>query len=201
MPQSTGCKQKVLLMKRDDFKLLAQQGIVLDGATGTELIKRGMPAGVAPELWICENPQSIIDVHNSYIASGSQIVYAPTFGANRCKLAEFGLEARQEEIISKLCQLTVANAEAQGAYVFGDIAPTGRFIEPFGDMPFEEAVAVFREAAAIMAANGVAGFAVETMMDVQEARAALLGCREAAPELPVIVTMTFETSGTTLTVW
>ncbi|MBR7120721.1 MAG: homocysteine S-methyltransferase family protein [Lentisphaeria bacterium] len=186
-------------MNRDDFKkFCAGKFPVLDGATGTELIKRGMPAGVSPELWVCEHPESICDIHNAYIAAGSNIVYAPTFGGNRIKLAEFGLADRLFEIVSSLSRIAVENA-GNRALVFGDIAPAGRFVEPFGDLPFEEAVAVFREAAEAMIAGGVAGFVIETMMDLQEARAALIGVREAAPDMPVMVTMTFEASGCTLT--
>ena len=139
-------------MNRNDFKQLASRGILLDGATGTELIKRGMTAGVSPELWIYENPQAIFEVHNAYRKSGSDIVYAPTFGGNRCKMAEFGLDSRMDEIIGALMRMTKGNAG--DALVFGDIAPTGRFVEPFGDLKFEEAVAIFRELAAILAANG-----------------------------------------------
>ena len=186
-------------MTGNEFLHLAKRGLVLDGATGTQLAKLGMPSGVAPELWVYENPQSIINVHNAYIAAGSNIVYAPTFGGNSCKLEEFGLADRQEEIIGSLMRITKENGSKQGAFVFGDIAPTGRFIEPFGDMPFEEAVGVFRRLASILAANGADGFAIETMMDIQEARAALIGCKEAAPDLPCIVTMTFESSGRSLT--
>lgn len=184
-------------MTKAEFKTLAANGIILDGATGTELIKRGMPAGVSPELWVYEHPEAIFEVHNAYRSAGSDIVYAPTFGGNRCKLAEFGLESRQEEIIGGLMRMTKESAKEK--LVFGDIAPTGRFVEPFGDLPFDEAVEIFREFAQILAANGADGFVIETMMDIQEARAALLGCKEAAPQLPVMVTMTFEDSGKTLT--
>ncbi|MBE6356816.1 MAG: 5-methyltetrahydrofolate--homocysteine methyltransferase [Lentisphaerae bacterium] len=186
-------------MNRIDFQnFCSGRFAVLDGATGTELAKHGMPAGVSPELWVCEHPDAICDIHNAYIAAGSNILYAPTFGGNRCKLAEFGLADRLEEIVAFLVK-TAKNNAGNRALVFGDIAPTGRFVEPFGDLPFEDAVAIFRETAAVMAANGVDGFAIETMMDLQEARAALIGVREAAPNLPVIVTMTFEASGCTLT--
>lgn len=186
-------------MNKRDFQKLCSSGfLILDGATGTELVKRGMPAGVCPELWVMEHPDAICDIHNSYISAGSNIVYAPTFGGNRCKLAEFDLADRMAEIVSSLVKITKANA-GNRALVFGDIAPTGRFVEPFGDLPFEEAVAIFRETALIMANSGADGFAIETMMDLQEARAALIGIREAAPDLPVIVTMTFEDAGKTLT--
>ncbi|MBR7131540.1 MAG: homocysteine S-methyltransferase family protein [Lentisphaeria bacterium] len=177
---------------------LKKSFMILDGATGTELIKRGMPSGVCPELWVYEHPEAICDIHNAYIAAGSNIVYAPTFGGNRCKLAEFGLADRLGEIVTSLVKITKNNAGSR-ALVFGDIAPTGKFIEPSGELDFDEAVAIFREAAQAMKDGGADGFAIETMMDLQEARAALLGVREAAPDLPVIVTMTFESSRRTLT--
>ena len=186
-------------MTRSEFQRACAGGfLILDGATGTELIKRGMPAGVCPELWVSQNPQAICDIHNAYISAGSDIVYAPTFGGNRCKLAEFGLEKDLPQLVASLVRIAKENA-GNRALVFGDIAPTGRFVEPFGDLPFEEAVAIFKEAAEAMIDGGADGFAIETMMDLQEARAALLGVREAAPDMPVIVTMTFENSGRTLT--
>lgn len=186
-------------MTRSEFvRLCKEKFLILDGATGTELIKLGMPVGVSPELWVYEHPEAICSIHDAYISAGSNIVYAPTFGGNRCKLAEFGLENRLHEIVSSLVRTVRENA-GNRALVFGDIAPTGRFIEPFGDLSFEDAVAIFREAAQAMVDGGADGFAIETMMDLQEARAALLGVREAAPDLPVIVTMTFESSMRTLT--
>ena len=78
-------------MKRSEFRELASRKIIqLDGATGTELIKRGMPAGVCPELWVLEHPEAITDVQQAYVKAGSDIVYVPTFGGNPLKLAEFG---------------------------------------------------------------------------------------------------------------
>ncbi|MCI5779696.1 MAG: homocysteine S-methyltransferase family protein [Lentisphaeria bacterium] len=185
-------------MNRGEFRALAASRILLlDGATGTELAKRGMPAGVCPELWACEHPEAMRDIRRRYLAAGSDIVYAPTFGGNRCKFSEFGLADRVREIVSELA--AAAKADAPDALVFGDIAPTGKFVEPCGDLPFEEAVAVFRESAEALLDGGVDGFAIETMMDLQEARAALLAVREVAPDLPVLVTMTFESGGRSLT--
>ena len=185
-------------MTRSEFRHLAADRILLlDGATGTELAKLGMPAGVCPELWVAEHPETICAIHRAYIAAGSDIVYAPTFGGNRCKLAEFGLDGRLHELVCELVKITKANAP--DALVFGDISSTGKFVEPYGELPFDEAVAIFREAAQAMVAGGADGIAIETMMDLQEARAALLGVREAAPDLPVIVTMTFEPHGLSLT--
>ncbi|MBQ6471559.1 MAG: homocysteine S-methyltransferase family protein [Victivallales bacterium] len=169
--------------------------MVLDGATGTELAKRGMSAGVAPEAWVLEHPDAIQAIQQAYESAGSDIVYAPTFGGNRIKLAEYGLADRTREINRDLAR--ISRQGVRKALVFGDIAPTGRFIEPFGDLGFEEAVAVYREQAQALAEGGVDGFAVETMMDLQEARAALLGIRDVS-DLPVIVTMTYNPDGHTL---
>ena len=185
-------------MDRSEFRRLTERGVLmLDGATGTELAKRGMPPGVAPEAWVLEHPEVIRAVHDAYFAAGSDLVYAPTFGGNPLKLAEFGLADRTEEINSGLVHICRANAG--GKLVFGDVAPTGQLVEPYGELGFEECVNAYKRQIAALVAGGADGLAVETMMDVQEARAALIAAREVAPELPVIVTMTFEPGGRTLT--
>lgn len=183
-------------MNKKEFRELVESGLViLDGATGTELAKRGMPAGVCPEIWCIENPAAVKDLQDKYISAGSNIIYAPTFGGNRCKLDEFGLENRLHEINSTLAAMSKKNAGK--AYVFGDIAPTGRFVEPFGDMLFEDVVAIYREQMLALIDGGVDGFVIETMMDIQEARAALLAVKECC-DLPVMVSMTYEAGGRTL---
>lgn len=186
-------------MTRSEFKDLAARHILrLDGATGTELAKRGMPAGVCPEAWILDHPDAILDVQRSYAAAGSDIVYAPTFGANPLKLAEFGLEERTEELNRELAKLS-RRALPPDRYVFGDIAPTGKLIEPYGELAFEETVELYkRQIRALLASESLDGFAIETMMDLQEARAALIAVRELS-DLPTIVTLTFEPGGRTLT--
>ena len=168
----------------------------LDGATGTELAKQGMPPGVCPELWVSENPQAIIAVQTAYAAAGSDIVYAPTFGGNPAKLAEFGLADRTEELNRTLAEIS-RNA-LPGKLVFGDIAPTGAILEPAGTASFEETVNGYKRQIRGLLDGGVDGFAIETMMDLQEARAALIAVREMC-DLPAIVTLTFEPGGKTLT--
>ncbi len=185
-------------MTRTEFLNLCKRGIVcLDGATGTELAKAGLPTGVSPEGWIRENPAAITRLQQSYAAAGSNIVYAPTFGGNRLKLKEYGLDDQLVELNTALVNIS-RKAVGDKILVFGDIAPTGQFVEPIGNLPFEEAVAIFREQATVLLEAGVDGFAVETMMDLQEARAALIAIREIAPDIPVMVTMTFDESGRTL---
>ena len=187
-------------MNRHDFRQLTQSRLlILDGATGTELAKRGLPAGCCPEAWILEHPDAIIDLQNRYADAGSNIVYAPTFGVNRHKLANFGLENQVADMNRRLVRLS-REAVRGRALVFGDLAPTGLMVEPVaGGAPFESIVDIYKEQIAALLEAGVDGFAIETMLDIQEARAALIAVRELAPDLPALVTLTFEPDGRTLT--
>ncbi|MDD3117598.1 MAG: homocysteine S-methyltransferase family protein [Victivallales bacterium] len=184
-------------MTRQEFKrLVADKIVILDGATGTELAKRGMPAGVCPELWVTEHPEAIIAVQQEYCAAGADIVYVPSFGGNRCKLTEFGLADRLHELNRALALLS--RRAVGDRLAFGDLAPTGQFVFPIGELPFEEAVNIYKEQVRALLDGGVDGFVIETMMDLQEARAALLAVRESC-DLPVMVTMTFNEDGRSLT--
>lgn len=183
-------------MNKKEFRDFVSRGLViLDGATGTELVKRGMPGGVCPELWCLENPAAVKDLQDKYLSAGSNLIYTPTFGGNICKLEEFGLENRFYEINFTLASMSKRNAG--NALVFGDIAPTGRFVEPFGDLSFEDAVVIYKEQARALLDGGVDGFVIETMLDIQEARAALIAINEIC-DLPVMVSMTYEKDGRTL---
>ncbi|MEA4862156.1 MAG: homocysteine S-methyltransferase family protein [Victivallaceae bacterium] len=184
-------------MNKADFAALCREKIViLDGATGTEMVKRGLPPGMAPELFALDRPEALCSIHNAYFASESNIVYTPTFGSNRCKLAEFGAAERVREVNLKLARISRKNAGTR--LVFGDIGPTGEFLKPLGNLDFEELVDIFKEQVSALAEGGVDGFAIETQIDLQQARAALIACKESAAELPVIVTMTVDAGGHTL---
>ena len=186
-------------MDRCSFARMVRERVLrLDGATGTELAKQGMPPGVCPEKWVTENPQALCAVQGAYVNAGSNIVYACTFGANPFKLAEFGLEKNCREMNARLVGIS-REAVAGKALVFGDIAPTGQLVEPFGELAFEECVSAYKVQVQGLLDGGADGFAIETMMDLQECRAALIAVRELAPDHPVIVTMTFDESGRTLT--
>jgi 5-methyltetrahydrofolate--homocysteine methyltransferase len=176
--------------------ILAKNIVVLDGATGTELQKRGLPAGVSPEIWCLENPEVIRDVHASYQKAGSHIVYACTFGANRFKLRQYDIKQDVYEINRKLARLA-KEACGKNTLVAGDIGPTGLFIEPFGTLAFEEAVDAFKEQARGLIDGGCDLIVIETMIDIQEARAALLAVKELAG-IFTIVSMTYEKDGHTL---
>ncbi len=175
--------------------IMKKRPLILDGATGTELQKKGMPAGVCPELWCIENPQVISGVHRDYARTGSDVVYTCTFGANRYKLSQYG-EADVRSVNRRLA--AIAKAAVNGkALIAGDIGPTGHFIKPSGEVDFEEAVAAFKEQVEGLLEGGVDCFVIETMMDIQEARAALIAVKECC-DLFTMVTMTFERDGRTL---
>ncbi len=169
--------------------------IILDGATGTELQKRGMTAGVCPEIWCLKNPDIIRDVHAGYRDAGADIVYTATFGANRIKLSQYG----SYDVVEINRELTLLARRAVGADVLlaGDICSTGRFVRPFGDLDFEEAIDVYKEQVKGLLKGGVDLFVIETMMDIQETRAALIAIKELTDKF-TIVTMTYEENGRTL---
>lgn len=176
--------------------LLNKQVVVLDGATGTELQKKGLPAGACPEIWCLENPAVISEVHASYQKAGARVVYTCTFGANRFKLQQYGVKKDVYAVNRELARLA-KKACGKNALVAGDIGPTGLFIEPFGPLAFEEAVEAFKEQARGLIDGGCDLLVIETMIDIQEARAALLAVKELA-DIFTIASMTFEKDGHTL---
>ena len=184
-------------MNRTAFRdLVARRPVFLDGSTGVELLKLGLPAGACPEKWAADNPDAIQAIHRAYAEAGSDIILACTFGANRLKLADHGLADLTHDINREL--IRIGRAAVGDAMLFGDLSPTGRLVEPFGDLPFEEAVDIYREQAEALLAGGVDGFMIETMIDIQEARAALLAVRSLAPDHPILVSMTYDADGRTI---
>ena len=171
--------------------------LILDGATGTQLQKCGMTSGVCSEQWVLEHPATIQELQRDYIAAGSQIVYACTFGANRVKLEENGIFGQVRDYNMRLVALS-KEAAAGKAWVAGDIAPTGKFLAPMGDMTFEELVEIYTEQAAALEEAGVDLFVIETMMTLPEARAAVLAVKSVSRK-PVFVSFTCDEKGRTLT--
>ena len=185
-------------MTKEQFKQFIGDGpVFLDGATGSNLQKRGMPPGVCPELWITQHPEVLERLQREYADAGSQIVYAPTFSANRIKLKEFGLEDRVRELNRSLVEIS-RRAVGDRALVAGDLTMTGEQLAPIGRMDFEELIDVYKEQIGCLAKAGADLLVVETMMSLQESRAALIAAKETCPELPVMVTMTFEADGRSL---
>ncbi|MBQ7358778.1 MAG: homocysteine S-methyltransferase family protein [Lachnospiraceae bacterium] len=184
-------------MTKREFKELTQNRFVfLDGATGSNLMKAGMKPGVCPEQWILQHPEVLIQLQKEYVKAGTNILYAPTFGANRIKLQEYGLEDSLKEMIFKLVSLSQKAADGK-AFVAGDLTMTGRQLRPIGDLDFEDLITVYKEQITYMVQAGVDLLVVETMMSLQETRACVIAAKETC-DLPIIATLTFENNGRTL---
>lgn len=187
-------------MTRNEFINLTKEYIYLDGATGSNLVNAGMPSGVCPEKWILEHLDIMFQLQKEYVNAGTDILYAPTFTANRIKLAEYGLEDKQSEMIHELVAISKKAADCavkRKVYIAGDLTMTGQQLKPVGTMELEELISIYKEQILLLAEAGVDLLVVETMMSLAEARAALIAAKEVC-DLPVMVTMTFEENGRTL---
>lgn len=184
-------------MTKQEFREFYQNKLIyLDGATGSNLQKAGMPTGVCPEQWILEHPDAILELQRAFVEAGTNILYAPTFTANRIKLAEYGLAEHLIDMNTELVRLAKQAAGGK-ALVAGDITMTGRQLAPMGDMDFEQLIDVYKEQIRVLDQAGVDLLVVETMMSLQETRAALIAAKEVS-SLPVIASLTFESDNKTL---
>ncbi|SDA39325.1 5-methyltetrahydrofolate--homocysteine methyltransferase [Lachnospiraceae bacterium G11] len=184
-------------MTVNEFKRLAESRVLfLDGATGSNLIKAGMPVGVCTEEWILDHKDILIDLQKKYVEAGSDFLYSPTFSGNRVKFKEFGLYDRIEEIIETLVSLSHEASKGK-AFICGDLTMTGEQLKPMGNMDFEELIDIYKEQIKYMVAAGVDILVVETMMSLQETRAALIAAKETC-DLPIMATISIENDGRTL---
>jgi 5-methyltetrahydrofolate--homocysteine methyltransferase len=167
---------------------------------GTMLFEAGLTSGDSPERWNVERPDVIRGVHQAYRAAGSRILLTNTFGGNRFRLALHGLDTRVAELNEAAARLAAEAAHAPGgdAVVAGDIGPSGGILAPLGDLERDDAVEGFAEQAAALHAGGVDVFWIETVSALEEVEAVLEGVRQAAPRVPVVVTMSFDTHGHTM---
>ena len=163
---------------------------------GTVLQQRGLSPQGRPELLNLTEPELLDSVYKEYIAAGSQVIYANTFGANGLKLAKTGHSV--EEVVGAAIAVAKRAAAGTGTLVALDVGPLGELLEPMGTLSFERAYDLFREMAEAGAKAGADLIVVETMTDLYEAKAALLAAKEAA-HLPVFVTMSFDAGGRTFT--
>ncbi len=178
-------------MNINDFRDCIKHDIlIMDGAMGTMLQQAGLlKSGTAPELLNLTHPDVVENIHKRYIDAGSNIVETNTFGANRIKLKEFGLEKRVKEINFSAGR-NARKAAGDRAFVAGDIGPTGKFLKPIGDLEFDEAVEIFKEQVEPLLEANVDLFSIETMMDIKEIKAAMIAIREFT-DLPIMAMMTF----------
>ncbi|MBN1438585.1 MAG: homocysteine S-methyltransferase family protein [Anaerolineales bacterium] len=177
-------------------RLAGGETLLADGAMGTLLMARGLEPGSPPEAWNTAHPRRIAEVHRAYVDAGSQIILTNTFGGSRIKLAKAGLGERAEEI-NRAAAVIALEAAGGDAFVAGDIGPCGEMMEPLGALGFAEAVDNFARQARALAESGVDLLWVETMMDLEEARAAVAGAKQASG-LPVFCSMSFGAGGRTI---
>lgn len=184
-------------MTKKEFRqwIEEQKIVLLDGAAGSNLQHRGMPSGVCPEKWIADNREVMLKLQKEFVEAGSRILYAPTFTGNRIKLKEYGLNEEAGELHKKLAAIS---KEASGgkALVAGDMSMTGEQLVPVGNMEFEELVEIYKEQIRYLEAAGVDLLVVETMMSLQETRAAVIAAKEVS-SLPIMASLTFREDGRT----
>ena len=184
-------------MTRQEFLARAADHVLLlDGATGSNLRKVGMPVGISSEEWVLKNPEVLKELQRAYVEAGSEIVYAPTFGANRISLMNFGLEKQVTEMNRRLLAIS---KEAVGAcaLVAGDLTTTGKLLEPRGDLSYETLYQIYQEQIKALADAGADLLVAETMLSVDETVAAL-DAAQSVCDLPVMCTLSLEADGTAL---
>ena len=170
---------------------------IFDGAMGTMLQAGGLKAGACPELMNVEAPDVVKKIHRAYIEAGATIIETNTFGASSLKLAHYGLESRVRELNFAAVKVAKDAAQSQ-AKVAGSMGPTGKFIAPLGDLDFDDAYKIFYEQAQALADAGADFLIIETCIDIQEMRAALLAAKDAC-NLPIICQLSYSEDGRTVT--
>lgn len=178
-------------MTKQEFKELTRNIVLLDGATGSNLMAAGMPRGVCTELWVMEHKDLIQKLQSEYVKAGSKIIYAPTFGANRLNLKQHGLEDRIEELNQTLVGYTKEIA-GNGVYVAGDITTSGKFIND--EYTYDDAFNMYSEQIKILQNCGVDLIVAETMINIEETLAACDACASVS-DLPIMCTVTVEADG------
>lgn len=184
-------------MKKQEFIEKTSKGVVLlDGATGSNLRKAGMPVGISSEQWVLENPKVLQELQAAYVEAGSEIVYAPTFAANRISLRNFGMEDRVEELNARLVRISKDGVGGR-ALVAGDLTTTGQLMEPRGDMTYDRLYQAYREQIKALVDAGVDLLGAETMLGVDETVVAL-DAAQSVCDLPMMCTLTLEADGTAM---
>ena len=181
------------------YEALEKGILISDGAMGTMLQGKGLTDGGAPELWNVDNPNAIEEVLEEYAAAGANLITTNTFGGTRGRLQMHGLEDRLFELNKAGAEIArrVADRHPE-CFVMGDVGPSGELMEPMGTMTVDEAKALFADQIKALVAGGVDAILIETMSDLQEVEAAVKAAKEVAPELPVIVTFSFDTNMRTM---
>ncbi len=184
-------------MKKQEFDELTKTGVVLlDGATGSNLRKAGMPVGISSEQWVLENPQVLQELQRAYAEAGSRIVYAPTFAANRISLRNFDLQDHVADMNTRLVRISKDGVGGR-AFVAGDLTTTGQLLEPRGSLTYDDLYQAYREQIKALADAGADLLVAETMLSVDETVVAL-DAAQSVCDLPVMCTLSLEADGSAM---
>lgn len=185
-------------MTKETFAQQAAEGVILlDGATGSNLTKAGMPKGISTEMWTLEHADVLVGLQKEYLAAGSRIIYAPTFAANRISLSNFGYQDRVEELNTRLVELSKQAVGNGSGWIAGDITTTGKMMEPKGELTYTELYDAYAEQITALANAGVDLLVAETMLSVDET-CVVLDAAASVCDLPVMCTLTLEADGSAL---
>jgi 5-methyltetrahydrofolate--homocysteine methyltransferase len=169
-----------------------KQTLVLDGATGTNLQKRGLPVGTAPETWLFDNPVGIKQLYSDFVEAGSDIILTCTFGGNRTRLAHANLTEKIIEVNQTAVQLAKEVTRDKNVLVAGSLGPTGEMMQPFGSMSEDQVFEIYAEQAKILLASNVDLLVIETQFDLKEAQAAVRAVRSMDTEIALVCSFSYD---------
>ena len=172
-------------------RLQAGEILVSDGATGTNLQKRGLPSGVTAEQWVIEKPNQIERLYQDFIQAGSDIILTCTFGGSPIRLEHAGMTGKVGEVNRRAVELAHKVAEGTDVLIAGSIGPSGQMLKPLGLLEVEDAIASFAEQAKALEEGGVDFLVIETQFDIAEATAAIQGA-QSATSLPIVCSFSYD---------
>lgn len=172
-------------------RLKSGQILVLDGATGTNLQRRGLPIGMPSDVWVLDNPEAVMDLHHDFIAAGSDIFLTDTFGSSPIHLAHAGLGDRFDQTNRRAVEIACEAASGTDVLVAGSMGPLGEMLQPYGTIEEEQAEKSYAEQARVLAEAGVDLLVIETQYDLNEAKAAIRGARSVTG-LPMVCSFSYD---------
>ena len=172
-------------------RLKSGQILVLDGATGTNLQRRGLPIGMPSDVWVLDNPEAVMDLHHDFIAAGSDIFLTDTFGSSPIHLAHAGLADRFDQTNRRAVEIACEAASGTDVLVAGSMGPLGEMLQPYGTIEEEQAEKSYAEQARVLAEAGVDLLVIETQYDLNEAKAAIRGARSVTG-LPMVCSFSYD---------
>jgi len=167
------------------------QILVADGATGTNLIARGLPVGMTAESWVLEQPGKIIQLHKDFINAGADIILTSTFSATSIRLKGSTLEGKADDINRRAVELAQAAVEGSHVYIAGSLGPVGQLLKPYGPLEFDDVMATYSQQARSLSEAGADLLVVETQFDLNEIKAAIQGIQSIS-SLPLVVSLSYD---------